>query len=186
MEIILLERVEKLGGMGDVVRVKPGFARNFLLPQKKALRADKANLALFERQRSELEASNLKRRTEAESVAEKMQDVRVVVVRQAADSGHLYGSVTARDIQEALVQEGYSIEKRQVALNSVLKNLGAYMVSIVLHPEVSVKVAVVVARSLTEAEKEHSSELVEPSELVEAVPPSPDLDSPEGAAAGEG
>lgn len=175
MEIILLERVEKLGNMGDIVRVKPGFARNFLLPQKKALRADKANLALFERQRSELEATNLKRRTEAEAVAENMQDLRVVLVRQAADGGHLYGSVTARDIQEALVEKGYKIEKRQVALNSVLKNLGAYPVSVVLHPEVSVRVTVVVARSLAEAEKE------DVSDLFDAVQPSSDSEVSEGA-----
>lgn len=171
MEIILLERVEKLGNMGDVVRVKSGFARNFLLPQKKALRADKANMAFFERQRVELEATNLKRRSEAESVADKMQGLRVVLVRQAADGGHLYGSVTARDVQEVLVQQGYKVERRQVSLNATLKNLGAYPVSVILHPEVSVSVTVVVARSLAEAEKEIAIEKEEaPQPPLDAEP----------------
>ena len=112
VEVILLERVEKLGQMGQVVKVKPGFARNFLLPQKKALRATKANLAVFEKQRVQLEATNLKRRQEAEQVAAKMTDLSVVIVRQAGESGQLYGSVSARDIADAVDATGFTIERQ--------------------------------------------------------------------------
>ncbi|MFA7431227.1 MAG: 50S ribosomal protein L9 [Rhodospirillaceae bacterium] len=165
MEVILLERIEKLGQMGETVNVKPGYARNYLLPQKKALRANKANAAFFEAQRAELEAVNLKRRSEAEAVAEKMQDVSLVLVRQAAESGQLYGSVASRDIQEALKDEGYKIERRQVMLDAPIKAQGRYDVRLSLHPEVSVNITVTIARSLEEAEAQHrASEFLESEE----------------------
>ena len=169
MELILLERIEKLGQMGDVVRVKSGYARNFLLPQRKALRANKDNMAYFERQRAEIEAVNLKRRDEAAAVAAKMDGVRVVLIRQASEGGHLYGSVAARDIQEALREAGYKVERRQVVLNTPLKSLGSYTVPVSLHPEVSVDVAVVIARSAAEAEEQQktaSEEQVVPAEEI--------------------
>ena len=152
MEIILLERVEKLGQIGDVVRVKPGFARNYLLPQKKALRATKANLAVFEKQRAQIEANNLKLKGEAEQVAGRMDDVYIVVIRQAGDTGQLYGSVSARDIAEALTAAGYTVSRGQVAIEHPIKTLGLEKVRIRLHPEVSVIVTVNVARSAEEAE----------------------------------
>ncbi len=151
VEVILLERVEKLGQMGQVVKVKPGFARNFLLPQKKALRATKANLAIFEKQRTQLEATNLKRRQEAEQVAEKMTGLSVVIVRQAGESGQLYGSVSARDIAEAVDAGGFTVERHQVVLDRPIKTLGLHPTRVVLHPEVSVSVTVNVAQSEEEA-----------------------------------
>lgn len=170
MEVILLERIEKLGQMGDVVKVKPGYARNYLLPQKKALRATKDNMAYFEAQRAELEAVNLKRRQEAEAVAEKMKGVALVLVRQAGESGQLYGSVAARDIQEALKEEGYRVERRQVMLDAVIKELGRHQVRIALHPEVSVTITVTVARSLEEAEQQAAAaELLESQEEAAAA-----------------
>ena len=152
MEIILLERVEKLGQIGDVVKVKPGFARNYLLPQKKALRATKANLAVFEKQRVQIEANNLEAKGEAETVAGRMDDVNIVVIRQAGDTGQLYGSVSARDIAEALTEAGYTVSRGQVAIEQPIKTLGLEKVRIRLHPEVSVIVTVNVARSAEEAE----------------------------------
>lgn len=152
MEIILLERVEKLGQIGDVVKVKPGFARNYLLPQKKALRATKANLAVFEKQRAQIEANNLEAKGEAETVAGRMNDVHIVVIRQAGDTGQLYGSVSARDIAEALTENGYTVSRGQVAIEQPIKTLGLEKVRIRLHPEVSVVVTVNVARSAEEAE----------------------------------
>ncbi|OWJ67145.1 50S ribosomal protein L9 [Inquilinus limosus] len=152
MEIILLERVEKLGQIGDVVKVKPGFARNYLLPQKKALRATKANLAVFEKQRAQIEANNLQAKGEAEQVAGRMDDVNIVVIRQAGDSGQLYGSVSARDIAEGLTEAGYTVSRGQVAIEQPIKTLGLEKVRIRLHPEVSVVVTVNVARSAEEAE----------------------------------
>lgn len=152
MEIILLERVEKLGQIGDVVKVKPGFARNYLLPQKKALRATKANLAVFEKQRAQIEANNLQAKGEAENVAGRMDDVNIVVIRQAGDSGQLYGSVSARDIAEGLTEAGYTVSRGQVAIEQPIKTLGLEKVRIRLHPEVSVIVTVNVARSAEEAE----------------------------------
>ncbi|NFV80155.1 50S ribosomal protein L9 [Magnetospirillum aberrantis] len=153
MEVILLERIEKLGQMGDVVKVKPGFARNFLLPQKKALRANKDNLAFFEKQRTQLEAINLKRRDEAQAVAAKMEGLKVLMVRQAGEGGQLYGSVSGRDVAEAVKAAGYTIERNQVNLESPIKTLGSYPVRVALHPEVSVLVTVTVARSQEEAER---------------------------------
>lgn len=152
MEVILLERVEKLGQMGQVVKVRPGFARNYLLPQKKAMRATKANLAVFEKQKAHLEAVNLERRKDAEQVSTKMNGVTVVVIRQAGESGVLYGSVNTRDIADALDAAGYKTDRKQVAIDQPIKTLGLFKVRIVLHPEVSVTVTVNVARSNEEAE----------------------------------
>lgn len=152
MQVILLERVEKLGQMGDEVVVKDGFARNFLLPKKKALRATAANRARFEAQRAHLEAENLQRKTEAEGVAAKMTDLKVVMIRSAGESGQLYGSVTSRDIAEAVGEAGVSITRGQVVLNRAIKTLGLHDVTIRLHPEVTVDVAVNIARSAEEAD----------------------------------
>ena len=136
MQVILLERVEKLGQMGDEVKVKDGFARNFLLPQKKALRATEANLKRFEQQRAQLEATNLARRQEAESVSGKVEGLKVVVIRQAGESGQLYGSVTPRDVADAAGAAGVTIERRQVLLDRPIKMLGIFPVRVALHPEV--------------------------------------------------
>ena len=151
IELILLERVEKLGQMGQRVKVKPGFARNYLLPQKKALRATKENLAYFETQRAQLEANNLQRRAEASEIGAKLEGLSVVLVRQAGESGQLYGSVSARDIADAVTKAGFTIERPQVALDRPIKNLGMHQLRIVLHPEVSVAVTANVAQSTEEA-----------------------------------
>ena len=151
MEVILLERIEKLGQMGDIVNVKPGFARNFLLPRGKALRANEANRAHFEVQRVQLEAVNLEQRSEAQAIADKMTNVNVILVRQAGDTGQLYGSVSARDISDALIEIGYTISRNQVRQASPIKNLGLHLVSILLHPEVMIEVTANVARSVEEA-----------------------------------
>jgi large subunit ribosomal protein L9 len=169
MEVILLERVERLGQIGDVVSVKMGFARNYLLPKKKALRATKDNLAYFESQKVHIEADNLERRKEAEKVAEKLEDFSVVVVRQAGDSGHLYGSANARDITEAVAEAGITIDRRQVILENVIKALGLHPVKLRLHPEVSVVITVNVARSLEEAERQSVSGKVVTAADLEAA-----------------
>ncbi|MBP2227598.1 large subunit ribosomal protein L9 [Azospirillum agricola] len=152
MEVILLERVEKLGQMGQVVNVKPGFARNFLLPQKKAMRATKANMAVFEKQKAHLEAVNLERRKDAQQVATKMDGVTVVVIRQAAETGVLYGSVNNRDIADALDAAGYKTDRKQIVIDTPIKTLGLFKVRVVLHPEVTISVTVNVARSQEESE----------------------------------
>jgi large subunit ribosomal protein L9 len=154
MEVVLLERIEKLGQMGDVVRVKPGFARNFLLPKHKALRATKGNLERFEQQRAQLEANNLKRREEASAVAAKMEGLSVLMVRQAGEGGQLYGSVSSRDIADAVHAAGFTIERSQVYLDHPIKMLGKTVVKVSLHPEVSVAVTVNVARSQEDAARE--------------------------------
>lgn len=158
MEVILLERVEKLGQMGDVVNVKPGFARNFLLPKGKALRATDDNKARFESQRAELEARNLERRGEAEKVAEKLDGQSFVLIRQAGDSGQLYGSASSRDIAEAAAEAGFAVARGQIVLDRPLKELGLHEVRIILHPEVSVTVTVNVARTEDEAERQARGE----------------------------
>jgi large subunit ribosomal protein L9 len=151
MQVILLERVENLGQMGDVVKVKQGYARNFLLPQKKALRATKDNVGYFETRRAQLEADNLKKKSEAEAVAAKMDKARITLVRQAGETGQLYGSVAARDIAEGLTAGGYTVEKRQVVIDRPIKMIGIHTVRVVLHPEVSVNVLVNVGQSEDEA-----------------------------------
>jgi large subunit ribosomal protein L9 len=152
MNVILLERVPKLGQMGDVVKVKPGFARNYLLPQKKALRATKDNITYFESQRKVLEAQNLERRGEAEAVGVKMKDVKVTLIRQASEALQLYGSVTSRDISDAANAAGVKIERNQVELDKPIKTLGAHKIKIHLHAEVAVEITALVARSADEAE----------------------------------
>ena len=153
MEVILLERVEKLGQLGDVVNVKPGYARNFLLPKKKALRANKASMALFEAQRSQLEAANLQRKSEAEAAAVKMDALKIIIVRQAGETGHLYGSVSGRDVADAIKGAGFTVARQQVNLDTPIKTLGLYNVRVSLHPEVAVTVIVVIARSLEDADR---------------------------------
>lgn len=152
VSVVLLERIEKLGQMGQVVNVKPGFARNYLLPQKKAMRATKANLAYFETQRAQLEAANLNRKAEAEIVAAKLGGLRVVIIRQAGESGQLYGSVSSRDIAQAVTEVGFTIERHQVALDHTIKTLGLHQIRVALHPEVAVTITANVAQSVEEAE----------------------------------
>ena len=152
MQIILLERVEKLGQMGDLVNVKPGFARNYLLPQGKALRANKANLERFESEKTQREADNLGRKSEAETEASKMSGLAVSMVRAASEMGQLFGSVTSRDIAEAVTEAGFTIQRGQVVMDKSIKILGLHDIRVNLHPEVSVKVVVNVARSADEAE----------------------------------
>jgi len=154
MKVILMERVEKLGLMGDVVTVKPGYARNYLLPQKKALRASTDNLAYFETQRQHLEADNLKQREEAGAVGAKFEGLAVVLIRQAGDSGQLYGSVTARDLAQAITEAGFTVNRKQIVLDKAIKVLGLHPVKIRLHPEVVVEVTANVARSDAEAESQ--------------------------------
>ena len=176
MDVILLERIEKLGQMGDVVNVKPGFARNYLLPQKKAMRATKANQRRFDEQRVQLEAANLERRTEAESVAAKVDDLTVKLVRQAGEAGQLYGSVNARDIADIVTESGVTIERRQVQLDRPIKAIGLHAVRVDLHPEVSVTVTANVARSEEEAEiqeKTGRAVIYRDEEEVEAPAPPP-------------
>jgi len=160
VELILLQRVEKLGQMGELVRVKPGYARNFLLPQKKAIRANKDNLARFELQRAQLVALNIKRREEAERLAERVGGLSVVIIRQAGESGSLYGSVSSRDIADGSTAAGLTINRSQVILEQPIKSLGLTTVRVVLHPEVSIPVTVNVARSVEEAEKQARGEAI--------------------------
>lgn len=160
MELILLERVENLGQIGDVVKVRAGYARNYLLPRKKALRANEQNRKLFEQQRADLEARNLERRTEAEAVAKRLDGQSFVVIRQASDAGLLYGSVTTRDIAEAASAAGVHVDRAQVRLDKPLKNLGVSPVRVALHPEVSVSISINIARSEEEAERQARGENV--------------------------
>jgi large subunit ribosomal protein L9 len=160
MEVILLERVAKLGQIGDVVRVKDGFARNFLLPRKKALRATDANRKRFETQRADIEARNLELKQEAKAVAEKLDGHVIVLIRQAGESGQLYGSVSPRDIAETLAQSRFKVAREQVVLNTPIKALGLHTVPVHLHPEVDVKISVNVARSAEEAERQARGEVI--------------------------
>ena len=166
MQVILLERVEKLGQMGDVVKVKDGFARNYLLPKKKALRATKQNRTYFEGQRTQLEARNLEQRTEAKAVAGMLEGKSFVLLRQAGDRGQLYGSVSPRDIADVISAGGFSISRSQVPLDKAIKTIGVAPVSIVLHPEVRVHVNINVARTEDEAERQARGEDV----LAERTP----------------
>jgi large subunit ribosomal protein L9 len=151
VDVILLERVEKLGHMGQIVKVRPGYARNFLLPEKKALRATKENLKYFEAQRVHLEANNLRLKTEAEAVGTKMAGLSVVMLRQAGETGQLYGSVSARDVSDAITESGFTVERRQVVLDHAIKTLGLHAVKVALHPEVALIVTVNIAQSADEA-----------------------------------
>jgi len=156
MDVILLERVEKLGTIGDVVKVKDGFARNYLLPNKKALRANEANRKVFEANRARIESDNANRRTDAEKEAKSFNNVSVTIIRQASNTGQLYGSVAVRDIVEALVADAHKVAKSQVVLDRPIKAIGVYEVKVALHPEVAVAVKVNVARSPEEAELQAS------------------------------
>ncbi|MBC6404333.1 MAG: 50S ribosomal protein L9 [Rhodospirillales bacterium] len=170
MEVILLERIEGWGQMGDVVKVRPGYARNYLLPQKKALRATKANLAYFETRRAQLEATNLAKREEAEQVGNKIDGLAVVLIRQASETGQLYGSVTARDIADGLHEQGLTVERSQVVLDRPIKTLGLNNIRVRLHPEVSVTITVNVARTAEEAEMQaESGEMVTAESLRRAA-----------------
>jgi len=158
MQVILLQRIGRLGQMGDVVNVKDGFARNFLLPQKKALRATEENRKRFESERTQLEANNLEQKKEAEAVAERLKGKTFVAIRSAGDTGQLYGSVSTRDIAEVVTAGGFTIERRQVIMEHPIKSLGLHETSVALHPEVIVKVTLNVARSADEAERQSRGE----------------------------
>ena len=157
MDVILLERVHNLGQIGDVVKVKPGYARNFLLPMRKALRATEANKAKFESQRAQIEAMNLEKRSEAEKVKDKVDGIKVVLIRQAGETGQLFGSVNARDLAEAVTAAGFTIDRRQVILDHPIKTLGLHQIRVALHPEVIVSVTANVAKSTEEAEAQEKA-----------------------------
>ncbi len=203
MQVILLERIEKLGLMGEVVTVKPGYARNFLLPQKKALRATTDNLSYFEREKSQLEAANLDRRDEAEKVGSKMEGLFVVIIRSAGDGGQLYGSVNSRDIAEGVTEAGFTVARAQVLMDHPIKTLGVHTQRVRLHPEVIVEVTVNVAQSEDEAAaQERTGHAIIPAEsgdddhgdggfdagesVVETAPAEEDDASPEIPAESEG
>ncbi|MEM9289980.1 MAG: 50S ribosomal protein L9 [Pseudomonadota bacterium] len=172
MDIILLERVENLGQMGEIVSVKPGYARNFLLPQGKALRANDQNKAYFEAKRQDIEADNLAKKKDAEGTAKLLEGKRVVLLRQAGDSGQLYGSVSARDVAQALAEDGVKVTRQQVSLTAPIKTLGLHGVRVVLHPEVDVLIETNVARTADEAELQAqgidvTAEMFDDEELAE-------------------
>lgn len=171
MQVILLERVEKLGQMGDEVRVKDGFARNFLLPKRKALRATKANRDYFQTQKAQLEAHNLKQKGEAQKVADKLNGKSFMLIRQAGDRGQLYGSVTPRDVADAMEKAGFKVDRHQVTISVAIKHIGLFTLPVVLHPEVKVNITVNVARSEDEAERQARGEnvLAEKTDAEEAV-----------------
>lgn len=187
MQVILLQRIGRLGQMGDVVNVKDGYARNFLLPQKKALRATKDNLAQFETQRSQLEANNLELKKEAEAVSEKLAGKIFKAIRSAGDTGQLYGSVSTRDIADAITEGGFTVERRQIVLERPIKTLGLHETKVQLHPEVTVSVMLNVARSDEEAERQARGEdvTVIKDEAIELETFNPDSMFEEGAAPAE-
>ena len=158
MQVILLERIEKLGQMGDEVRVKDGFARNFLLPKKKALRATKANRDYFQTQKAHLEANNLKLKGEAEKIGDKLNGKSFTLIRQAGDRGQLYGSVSPRDVADAMEKSGFKVDRHQVNISVAIKSIGLFSIPVVLHPEVKVNISVNVARSEDEAERQARGE----------------------------
>jgi large subunit ribosomal protein L9 len=158
MQVILLERVEKLGQMGDEVKVKDGFARNFLLPKKKALRATKANRDYFQTQKAHLEANNLKLKSEAEKIGQKLDGKSFTLIRQAGDRGQLYGSVSPRDVADIMEKGGFKVDRHQVSISVAIKSIGLFTIPVVLHPEVKVNITVNVARSEDEAERQARGE----------------------------
>ena len=160
MQVILLERVNKLGQMGETVKVRSGYARNFLLPRGKALRATDTNKAHFEQQRAQLEARNLERRKDAETVGEKLNGQSFIILRQSGETGVLYGSVSTRDLAEIMTQNGFTVDRNQIALNQPIKTIGLHNVPVALHPEVEVRVTINVARSPEEAERQARGESV--------------------------
>jgi large subunit ribosomal protein L9 len=157
MEVILLERVQNLGQIGDVVKVKPGYARNFLLPLRKALRATQANKSKFEAQRAQIEAMNLEKRGEAESIRGRVDGLKVVLIRQAGETGQLFGSVNARDVADAVTAAGFTVDRRQVILDRPIKTLGLHPLRLALHPEVIVSITANVAKSAEEAEAQEKA-----------------------------
>ena len=173
MDVILLERIGRLGQMGEVVKVKDGYARNFLLPQGKALRANEANKKKFESQRAQLEAQNLERKNEASAVAEKLNGESFIVVRSAGETGQLYGSVSTRDIAEIITANGFTLHRNQVELNHPIKTIGLHEVSISLHPEVQVQVTVNIARSTEEAERQAKGEDLTSIEAIYGIEEEP-------------
>ncbi|SFJ05180.1 50S ribosomal protein L9 [Aerobium aerolatum] len=166
MDVILLERIARLGQMGDTVKVKDGFARNFLLPQGKALRANEANKKKFEGQRAQLEARNLERKSEAEKVAESLDGKNFIVVRSAGETGQLYGSVSTRDIADILASEGFTVSRNHVELNQPIKTIGLTNVELSLHPEVQVTITLNIARSADEAERQAAGEKLDSAEAI--------------------
>ena len=166
MEVILLERVSKLGQMGETVKVKDGYARNYLLPKGKALRANESNKKKFEGQRSQLEARNLERKSEAQTIADRLDGKSFIVVRSAGETGQLYGSVSTRDIADILTAEGFSVSRTQVELNHPIKAIGLTNVAIALHPEVEVTVTLNIARSADEAERQAKGETLTTAEAI--------------------
>ncbi len=160
MDVILLERVAKLGQMGETVKVRSGYARNFLLPRGKALRATEGNKKHFETQRAQLEATNLERRKDAEAVGEKLNGQSFIILRQSGETGVLYGSVSTRDLAEIMTQNGFTVDRNQIALNQPIKTIGLHTVPVALHPEVEVQVTINVARSPEEAERQARGEAV--------------------------
>ena len=188
MQVILLERIGRLGQMGDVVTVRDGYARNFLLPQKKALRATAENLKQFESQRAQLEATNLEQKKEAEAVAEKLGGQVFAAIRSAGDTGQLYGSVSTRDLAEVVTEGGFTIDRNQVVLERPIKTLGLHEVTISLHPEVQVKVTINVARTADEAERQARGEdvTVIKDEAIEIETFNPDAEFEDEAPAAEG
>ena len=166
MEVILLERISRLGQMGDTVKVKDGFARNFLLPQGKALRANEANKNKFEGQRAQLEARNLERKAEASQVAEKLDGKSFIAVRSAGETGQLYGSVSTRDIAELITAEGFSVNRNQIQLNQPIKTIGVTNVAVALHPEVEVTITLNIARTAEEAERQSKGETLTTAEAI--------------------
>jgi large subunit ribosomal protein L9 len=188
MDVILLERIGRLGQMGDIVTVRDGYARNFLLPQKKAMRATEANRAHFETQRAQLEANNLELKKEAEAVAEKLNGQTFVAIRSAGDTGQLYGSVSTRDIADCVTEGGFTVDRRQIVMERPIKTLGLHETSVALHPEVKVTVILNVARSADEAERQSRGEdvTVVKDEEIELETFNPDEVFEEGAEPDEG
>lgn len=166
MEVILLERIARLGQMGDTVKVKDGFARNYLLPKGKALRANDNNKKKFEGQRAQLEARNLERKSEAQQIADKLDGKTFVAVRSAGETGQLYGSVSTRDIADLLTAEGFSVHRNQIELNQPIKTIGLTNVAIALHPEVEVTITLNIARSADEAERQAAGEKLDSAEAI--------------------
>ncbi|EJF85683.1 50S ribosomal protein L9 [Candidatus Bartonella washoeensis] len=179
MDIILLERVPRLGQMGDIVSVKDGYARNFLLPQGKALRANQANKKHFETQRAQLEARNLERKSEAQKIAEKLDSQSFIVVRSAGETGQLYGSVSTRDISEIITNEGFSISRNQIELNHPIKTIGLHTITLSLHPEVQISVIINVARSVSEAQRQAEGETLTSAEAIYDVQKEPLVENQE-------
>jgi len=169
MDVILLERISRLGQMGDVVKVRDGYARNFLLPQGKALRANEANRKRFESQRAQLEARNLERRSDAQAIADRLNGQSFVIVRSAGETGQLYGSVSTRDIAETLTQAGFTVGRNQVELNAPIKTIGLHTIELALHPEVEVSITLNIARSADEAERQARGEDLSSADAIYGI-----------------